>query len=378
MSILLVEQNAKMALETAHYGYVLEVGRVVMDDTCERLMQQGHPGILPRRQGRRRTRRTPLESARRTGAEAAGRGGCEWHRRRAWPDRLLTVAETLPKSFVLSCTTRGDMPAMREKLYGIWTPISWTQWLQMLPAVTYALHAIGFRPGDVASVLANAVPEWNYADFGILCAGGVSSASTRPMLGQAGRVPAQRFRDDRAVRRGRRAARQGAGGAAGAARPCKQIVVFDMEGLRLFRSHGDLARRLHGRSAATTRRARRRCSTSWSQPHAGRSRHPGLYLGHHRAAQGRDARQPQCRLHQMRHAIVLISARRTTRKGWPSCRSAMSPNASPAATISVATGRDEFRREPGDRPGQYPRGAAHFVRRCRGSGKSSIPPSPSR
>ncbi|MGE0153736.1 MAG: ABC transporter ATP-binding protein [Reyranellaceae bacterium] len=37
-SILLVEQNAKMALETANYGYVLEVGRVVMDDTCERLM----------------------------------------------------------------------------------------------------------------------------------------------------------------------------------------------------------------------------------------------------------------------------------------------------------------------------------------------------
>lgn len=38
-SILLVEQNAKMALETAQYGYVLEVGRVVMADTCERLMQ---------------------------------------------------------------------------------------------------------------------------------------------------------------------------------------------------------------------------------------------------------------------------------------------------------------------------------------------------
>jgi branched-chain amino acid transport system ATP-binding protein len=38
MSILLVEQNAKVALETAHYGYVLEIGRVVMNDTCERLM----------------------------------------------------------------------------------------------------------------------------------------------------------------------------------------------------------------------------------------------------------------------------------------------------------------------------------------------------
>jgi branched-chain amino acid transport system ATP-binding protein len=39
VSMLLVEQNAKMALETAHYGYVLEVGRVVMDDSCERLLQ---------------------------------------------------------------------------------------------------------------------------------------------------------------------------------------------------------------------------------------------------------------------------------------------------------------------------------------------------
>jgi branched-chain amino acid transport system ATP-binding protein len=38
-AILLVEQNARMALETAHYGYVLEVGRVVMGDTCERLMK---------------------------------------------------------------------------------------------------------------------------------------------------------------------------------------------------------------------------------------------------------------------------------------------------------------------------------------------------
>jgi branched-chain amino acid transport system ATP-binding protein len=39
VSILLVEQNAKVALETADYGYVLEIGRVVMDDACERLMR---------------------------------------------------------------------------------------------------------------------------------------------------------------------------------------------------------------------------------------------------------------------------------------------------------------------------------------------------
>ncbi len=37
MTILLVEQNARMALDIGHYGYVMEVGRIVMEDTCERL-----------------------------------------------------------------------------------------------------------------------------------------------------------------------------------------------------------------------------------------------------------------------------------------------------------------------------------------------------
>jgi branched-chain amino acid transport system ATP-binding protein len=40
LSIVVVEQNAVMALTHAHFGYVLEVGRVVMEDSCERLMQK--------------------------------------------------------------------------------------------------------------------------------------------------------------------------------------------------------------------------------------------------------------------------------------------------------------------------------------------------
>jgi len=39
-TILLVEQNAHMALSIADYGYVLEVGRVVMEDTAERLREK--------------------------------------------------------------------------------------------------------------------------------------------------------------------------------------------------------------------------------------------------------------------------------------------------------------------------------------------------
>jgi branched-chain amino acid transport system ATP-binding protein len=40
VTVLLVEQNANMALHIAHYGYVLEVGRIVMEDTCARLLEK--------------------------------------------------------------------------------------------------------------------------------------------------------------------------------------------------------------------------------------------------------------------------------------------------------------------------------------------------
>ena len=39
-TMLVVEQNANMALNVADYGYVLENGRIVMEDTCERLREK--------------------------------------------------------------------------------------------------------------------------------------------------------------------------------------------------------------------------------------------------------------------------------------------------------------------------------------------------
>jgi branched-chain amino acid transport system ATP-binding protein len=38
LTMLLVEQNANMALQNSHYGYVLENGRIVMESSCEKLM----------------------------------------------------------------------------------------------------------------------------------------------------------------------------------------------------------------------------------------------------------------------------------------------------------------------------------------------------
>src|SRR5882672_7938937 len=105
-------------------------------------------------------------------ASEADRGRRERSMARA---AVLTVADTIANSFMLAVATRGDRPAIREKKFGIWHPTSYRQWQQISREIAYGLHASGFRPGDVASIIANAVPEWVFADMGILCAGGVSS-----------------------------------------------------------------------------------------------------------------------------------------------------------------------------------------------------------
>src|SRR5713226_1641206 len=107
----------------------------------------------------------------RPASEAAeGEGGMSMAR-----PAVLTVADTIARSFLRAVEIRGERAAIREKKFGIWQPTSWRQWLHISKEIAYGLRAVGFRPGDVASIIANAVPEWVFADMGILCAGGVSS-----------------------------------------------------------------------------------------------------------------------------------------------------------------------------------------------------------
>ena len=39
LTVLLIEQNANLALKISHYGYVLETGRIILQDTAEALRQ---------------------------------------------------------------------------------------------------------------------------------------------------------------------------------------------------------------------------------------------------------------------------------------------------------------------------------------------------
>jgi long-chain acyl-CoA synthetase len=92
-------------------------------------------------------------------------------------DRAWTIhgQDTLPKLFRQVVRDRGDAVAMREKHLGIWRSISWRQYGLRAKHVGLGLVALGLRPKDVVSVIAENCPEWLYTDLGTMSVGGVTN-----------------------------------------------------------------------------------------------------------------------------------------------------------------------------------------------------------
>jgi long-chain acyl-CoA synthetase len=84
------------------------------------------------------------------------------------------VALTIPALLAERVAAHGGDIVLRKKDHGIWKATTWTQLGARAREVARGLKAIGFRPGDVACVIAETRPEWVYIDLGILGAGGVS------------------------------------------------------------------------------------------------------------------------------------------------------------------------------------------------------------
>src|SRR5438552_16924048 len=92
-------------------------------------------------------------------------------------ERVFTVhgQDTLPRLFRHGVRERGDAVAMREKHLGIWRSITWRQYGERAKHVGLGLVALGFRPRDVVSVIAENCPEWLYTDLGTMSVGGVTN-----------------------------------------------------------------------------------------------------------------------------------------------------------------------------------------------------------
>jgi long-chain acyl-CoA synthetase len=71
--------------------------------------------------------------------------------------------------------TRGPQVILRQKELGIWRAVTWAELGRAAREVGMGLAALGFEPGEVASIQSNTNREWLFADLGILGAGGVSN-----------------------------------------------------------------------------------------------------------------------------------------------------------------------------------------------------------
>jgi long-chain acyl-CoA synthetase len=92
-------------------------------------------------------------------------------------DRSWTIhgQDTLPRLFRHVVRERGDAVALREKHLGIWRPITWRAYGEHARHTGLGLVALGLRPRDVVSVIADNGPEWLYTDLGTMSVAGVTN-----------------------------------------------------------------------------------------------------------------------------------------------------------------------------------------------------------
>lgn len=81
---------------------------------------------------------------------------------------------SIPAILVANAAAYGNAIVLRKKDHGIWKATTWSQLNERVREIGQALKAMGFRPGDVACVLADTRPEWAYIDLAVLSAGGIS------------------------------------------------------------------------------------------------------------------------------------------------------------------------------------------------------------
>jgi long-chain acyl-CoA synthetase len=97
-----------------------------------------------------------------------------------WPNQEIRRAtippgDTIARVFDAAVAMRADRVAVRQKAFGIWQETTWAEMGRAVRETGMGLVALGLKPGDVASILANTRQEWTYADYAVIGAGGVSN-----------------------------------------------------------------------------------------------------------------------------------------------------------------------------------------------------------
>jgi long-chain acyl-CoA synthetase len=144
---------------------------------------------------------------------------------------VVMPGETIPAMFWNAVRQRGPKIWMRQKHLGLWRSWTWDQTATAVQEIAGGLMSLGFVPGECASILANTVVEWVWADLAVLSCGGVSNGiyptdapSQVHYLCEDSRTTVLFVEDDEQLDKALEVRAQLPG--------LRKIVVFDMEGLR--------------------------------------------------------------------------------------------------------------------------------------------------
>ncbi len=145
-------------------------------------------------------------------------------------NEIVLPGETIPALFWNAVKKRGPNVWLRQKHLGLWRSWSWNQTGEAVREIAGGLLSLGFARGECASILANTVVEWVWADLAVLSAGGVSNgiyptdaASQVHYLCEDSRTCILFVEDDEQLDKALAVRSQ--------LPLLRKIVVFDMEGL---------------------------------------------------------------------------------------------------------------------------------------------------
>jgi long-chain acyl-CoA synthetase len=63
--------------------------------------------------------------------------------------------------------------AMREKRYGVWSPMTWLEFRNNVQRFALGLKELDFKPGDKVTIIGDNKPQWVIAEFGTIAADGI-------------------------------------------------------------------------------------------------------------------------------------------------------------------------------------------------------------
>ncbi len=75
------------------------------------------------------------------------------------------MIETLPQYLALRAKEAPDRVALRERIYGIWQPITWQEYYDHVKHFALGLHALGLKPQDTVAIIGDNRPEWVFAEL---------------------------------------------------------------------------------------------------------------------------------------------------------------------------------------------------------------------